>query len=87
MSGSIEINRSCKRNFQHWVLWLEGASVAYRTSSFNNAARSLVFTVTGIRNWRAACSCLAPDEQLINSGVAVPNAAALNIRFLRFNMT
>lgn len=31
---------SCRPNFQHWVLWLDGAKVAQRTSARRSAEPS-----------------------------------------------
>ena len=62
-SASMEIDCSWSRNFQHCVLWLDGASVAYRTNSRIRTARSLLFAAKGSRSARARSSWLAPGEQ------------------------
>jgi hypothetical protein len=80
------INRSCKRNVQHWVLWLDGASVAYRTNSLSSSAWSLVFAVPGRRRRRAAFSALASNEHAASEGAVSANAADLNTNCLRVSM-
>ena len=81
----MEIDRSWRRNFQHCVLWLDGASVAYRTNSRVSTALLLAFAAKGTRNARAASSWVAPGEHAVDIGTVALQAAAPRTRCLRIN--
>lgn len=83
-SGVMAMDASATRNRQHWVLWLDGASVAQRTSSCRIVSASPTAAALRGRRARAACCSPALSEQAVKPGSAMAQEAAPTTRCLRF---
>lgn len=72
----MEIDFSATWKRQHCVLWLEGARTAWRTKSCIWDAAVLDVGGTAALRARAALCSASLDEQAVNVGAAVTQAAA-----------
>ena len=72
----MEIECSAIRKAQHCVLWLDGASMAWRTKSCIGKVAVPEDGIPGVLRPRAALCSASPDEQAVNVGGAVAQAAA-----------